>query len=142
PDEAVTRLGAMESFGIELAEQPSADLQDLAVVRGQTAIPLAADESIAGTADAERAIALAACQLAAVKLAKVGGIGPALAIAELLPTYLTSALDGPLGIAAAAHAAQALPREGPASGLAHGLATQLLFADTVAATQRELRAAT
>ena len=41
---------------------------------------------------------------------------------------------GRSGIAAAAHAAQALPFAGPAAGLAHGLATQLLFKSTVAAT--------
>ena len=49
-----------------------------------------------------------------------------------LPIYLSSALDGPLGIAAAAHAAQVLPRTGPAEGIAQGLATQLLFSSTIA----------
>ena len=47
-----------------------------------------------------------------MKLAKVGGIGEANGIAGQLPIYLSSALDGPLGIAAAAHAAQALPLRG------------------------------
>ena len=63
--------------------------------------------------DAERAKRDAACDLATVKLAKVGGIGEANGIARALPIYLSSALDGPLGIAAAAHAAQVLPRDGP-----------------------------
>ena len=70
-----------------------------------------------------------------MKLAKVGGIGEANGIAGQLPIYLSSALDGPLGIAAAAHAAQALPFVGAAAGLAHGLATQLLFAESVAARE-------
>jgi muconate cycloisomerase len=69
-----------------------------------------------------------------VKLSKVGGIGEANGIAAHLPIYLSSSLDGPLGIAAAGHAAQALSFEGAAAGLAHGLATQLLFSETVAAT--------
>src|SRR5204863_9260359 len=103
PQEAVIRLAAMERFGIELAEQPSPDLEDLAVVRGQTAVPLAADESVATVADADRANELGACQLVTVKLAKVGGIDRARAIAERLPAYVSSALDGPVGIAAAAH---------------------------------------
>jgi o-succinylbenzoate synthase len=137
--EAIVRLAAMERHGIELAEQPAADLKDLAMVRSQTAVPIAADESIASSDDARRAIELGACQLATVKLAKVGGLGPALEIASRLPVYLSSALDGPVGIAAAAHAAQVLPREDAAAGLAHGLATQLLFADTIAATECELR---
>ena len=139
PQEAMLRLTAMERHGIELAEQPAPELEDMALVRGQTAVPIAADESIASPADAERAIELGACQLATVKLAKVGGFQAARAIAATLPTYLSSALDGPIGIAAAAHAAQCLPRDGPATGLAHGLATQLLFADTIASRECEAR---
>jgi L-alanine-DL-glutamate epimerase-like enolase superfamily enzyme len=68
----------------------------------------------------------------------VGGIGEANGISGHLPIYLSSALDGPLGIAAAAHAAQALRFEGAAAGLAHGLATQLLFAETIATTESTL----
>jgi L-Ala-D/L-Glu epimerase len=133
--EAVTKLRALEAFGIELAEQPAADLEDLRLVRGETPIPLAADESVESVADARRAVELGACQLATVKLAKVGGIEASRQIAETLLTYLSSALDGPVGIAAAAHLAQVL---GP-SELAQGLATQLLFTETVATSECELR---
>jgi o-succinylbenzoate synthase len=139
PQQAVERLTAMEPYGLELAEQPAADLEGLAVVRGQTAIPIAADESVADAADAQRAIELGACQLATVKLAKTGGLGAARSIARVLPIYLSSALDGPVGIAAAAHLAQALAGGGASAALAHGLATQLLFADTVASIECELR---
>jgi L-alanine-DL-glutamate epimerase-like enolase superfamily enzyme len=138
PQQAVERLSAMEPFGLELAEQPAADLEDLAMVHTQTAIPIAADESVADVAEAERAVELGACQLATVKLAKTGGIGPARSIAKVLPVYVSSALDGPVGIAAAAHLVQALWERGAAPGLAHGLATQLLFTDTVASAQCEL----
>ena len=139
PEDAVLRLTAMERHGIELAEQPAADLEDLAAVRNQTAIPIAADESVNGPDDARRATELGACQLATVKLAKVGGITPARAIAAELPVYLSSALDGPVGIAAAAHLCQVLRPTHPWAGLAHGLATQLLFADTIASVQCDLR---
>ncbi len=139
PDEAILRLTAMERHGIELAEQPSADLEDLAAVRNQTAIPIAADESVNGPGDARRALDLGACQLATVKLAKVGGVGPARSIARELPTYLSSALDGPVGIAAAGHAAQVLRPRAPWDGLAHGLATQRLFRETIASVECELR---
>lgn len=141
PQEAVIRLTAMERHGIELAEQPAGDLEDLAAVRNQTAIPIAADESVVDADDARRAIELGACQLVTVKLAKVGGIGPARAIADVLPVYLSSALDGPVGIAAAAHLAQVLRPAAPWAGLAHGLATQLLFADTIASVECEVRQA-
>ncbi|HEU4943946.1 MAG TPA: hypothetical protein VFT10_02175, partial [Solirubrobacterales bacterium] len=64
-----------------------------------------------------------------------------IAIAEVLPAYLTSALDGPVGIAAAAQVAETLGEAGdrPGTGLAHGLATQRLFASTIAAAGPELR---
>ena len=139
PQDAVLRLTAMERHGIELAEQPAADLEDLAVVHNQTAIPIAADESVNSADDARRATELGACQLATVKLAKVGGITPARGIAGELPVYLSSALDGPVGIAAAAHLAQVLRPAALWAGLAHGLATQLLFADTIASVECDLR---
>jgi L-alanine-DL-glutamate epimerase-like enolase superfamily enzyme len=99
---------------------------------------IAADESVTSAKEAGRAVRAGACAMATVKLAKVGGIGEANGIAAELPIYLSSALDGPLGISAAAHAAQALRFEGAAAGLAHGLATQLLFSDTVATRESRL----
>jgi len=137
PAEAVTKLAAIEQYGIELAEQPASDLEELALVRGQTAIPIAADESVSSPEEAEHAVELGACSLATVKLSKVGGFDAAVAIAARLPVYLSSALDGPVGIAAAAHLAQVL---GPGdAGLAHGLATQLLFEDTIASVGPDVR---
>jgi L-alanine-DL-glutamate epimerase-like enolase superfamily enzyme len=47
---------------------------------------------------------------------------------------LASALDGPVGIAAAAHAAVALPDRVEWSRVAHGLATERLFATTVSSS--------
>jgi o-succinylbenzoate synthase len=137
-ESAIARLGAMERFGIELCEQPAPGLEDLAAIRAQTAVPIAADESVTALADARRAAEIGACQFATVKLSKVGGIAPARAIASALPIYLSSALDGPVGIAAAAHLAQVLSPAGPAVRLAHGLATQLLFSDSIAAVEAEL----
>jgi L-alanine-DL-glutamate epimerase-like enolase superfamily enzyme len=52
---------------------------------------------------------------------------------------LTRALHGPVGIAAAAHLCQVLRPAAPWAGLAHGLATQLLFKDTIASVQCDLR---
>ncbi len=129
-DEAIVKLGAMERFSLELAEQPGAGLEELALVRTRTAIPVAADESVANPREAARAVELGACALATVKLSKVGGFEAALAIAECLPVYLSSALDGPFGVAAAAHLAQALGKGD--AGVAHGLATGELFEDTIA----------
>jgi L-alanine-DL-glutamate epimerase-like enolase superfamily enzyme len=129
-DEASRRLRALARQTIELAEQPVGGLDAMALLRSQTRIPLAADESVVTARDARRAVELDACQLATVKLAKVGGIAAALEIARLIPSYLSSALEGPVGITAAAHAAQAIGRGLPPD-LAHGLATERLFSAAV-----------
>jgi L-alanine-DL-glutamate epimerase-like enolase superfamily enzyme len=138
-DEAVDELNAMHEWGhLELAEQPCASLEELAELRRRVDVPIAADESVTGPDDARRAVEAQACDLATVKLSKVGGPRQALAVAEAIPVYLSSALDGPVGIAAAAHTAQALLKSGDA-GVAHGLATQRMFAGTIASRHCELR---
>ncbi len=111
-------LAELEELDVELAEQPVATLEETAEVASATAIPIAADESLTSRADAVGAVSLGACDLASVKLSKVGGPEEAIAIAEVLPTYISSALDGPVGIAAAAQVAQTLgaaPGGGPGS---------------------------
>ncbi len=83
---------------------------------------------------------LGACKLAGLKLSKVGGPEEAIAIAELLPSFVSSALDGPVGIAAAAQVAQTLDQATlGVHHFAHGLATQRLFASTIASVECELR---
>jgi o-succinylbenzoate synthase len=134
-------LQELEELDVELAEQPVATLEEAAELASGTSIPIAADESVESRADAERAVALGACDLVGVKLSKVGGPEEAIEIAEVLPSYLSSALDGPVGIAAAAQVAQTLAESAPSGAvdLAHGLATQRLFASTVATVECELR---
>lgn len=134
-------LRALEPLEVELVEQPVATLEEAAEVATSTSIPIAADESVESRADAERAVAMNACALTGVKLSKVGGPESAIEIAEVLPAYISSALDGPVGIAAAAQVAQTLGEVAGADrpGLAHGLATQRLFSSTVASVECELR---
>jgi len=139
-EEAKRVMGALEPFDIEFAEQPVASLEEAAELAVATTIPISGDESVESREDAERAVASGACAFAGLKLSKVGGPEAAIEIAEAIPSYLSSALDGPVGIAAAAQVAQTL-RAGSigAVELAHGLATQRLFASTVAAVECELR---
>ncbi|HEU4707642.1 MAG TPA: mandelate racemase/muconate lactonizing enzyme family protein [Solirubrobacterales bacterium] len=134
-------LAELEPLGIELAEQPVAGLEEMAELAASTSIPLAADESVASLEEAERAAALGACACTGIKLSKVGGPEAALAIADVLPAYITSALDGPVGIAAGAQVARSLAETGHPERLelAHGLATQRLFAETIASVECELR---
>jgi L-alanine-DL-glutamate epimerase-like enolase superfamily enzyme len=133
-------LSELEPYEVELAEQPVATIEEAAEVATSTSIPLAADESVTCRADGERAAAAGAFAMTGVKLSKVGGPEEAMEIAEVLPAYVTSALDGPVGIAAGAQVAASLGdlRHGREAPLAHGLATQRLFASTVAAVECEL----
>lgn len=137
-EDAAAIMGRLEALDLELAEEPVSGLRDLARLRTQTSIPIAADESVTSPKEAGRAASAGACDLVGVKLAKVGGIGAAGGIVSALPAYLSSALDGPVGIAAAAHAAQAIGRIRPDPGIAHGLATQRLFSETYASRECEL----
>ena len=131
-------LGELEPYEIELAEQPVATMEEATEVANSSSIPLAADESVESRGDAERADAVGAFALTGVKLSKVGGPEAAIEIAEVLPAYVSSALDGPVGIAAAAQVAATLGEAG-GPDLAHGLATQRLFASTIASVECELR---
>jgi o-succinylbenzoate synthase len=145
-------LAELEPLEIELAEQPVPTMEEAARLARQTTIPLAGDESIASLEDARRAAASGGFAIAAIKLSKVGGPREGKAIAQALPSYVSSALDGPVGIAAGAALARdveeiADQRPEVANGgpgersarVAHGLATQRLFASTIAAVECELR---
>jgi len=129
--DGIERLRALDRHRIELAEQPVGTFEQMVELRGEVRVPLAADESLVSPFDARRARELHACDLAAVKIAKVGGLGAALEIADVIPSYLSSALEGPVGIAAAVHAVQALRSRGGDAGVAHGLATERLFASSI-----------
>jgi O-succinylbenzoate synthase len=139
---AAERLSQLEPFDIELAEQPVATMEEAAQLARQTSIPLCGDESIVDPIDAFRAIETGAFAIAGIKASKVGGLFRGMEIAEAIPSYASSALDGPIGIALGARLADALRPElffQSRPALAHGLATQRLFAATIAAVECELR---
>ncbi|MBO0767155.1 MAG: hypothetical protein J2O48_00585 [Solirubrobacterales bacterium] len=115
---ALSALAGLEGFDIELCEEPVHGLSELAAVTRDTPIPIALDES-AGTHDAfQLPVASAMC----LKISRCGGINGLLRTHEQArragyDTYLSSTLDGPLGIAAALHAAAVAVPQRP-SGLA------------------------
>jgi L-alanine-DL-glutamate epimerase-like enolase superfamily enzyme len=138
---AKATLAELEPLGIELAEQPVKGLEAMAALAASTSIPLAADESVASLDEAEEAATVGACAYTGIKLSKVGGPEAALAIADVLPAYVSSALDGPVGIAAAGQVALSLAETTHPERLhlAHGLATQRLFVSTIASVECKLR---
>lgn len=130
--EAIERIGELLDFGIELIEQPVAadDIQGMHRVRDSAIVPIIADEGVRTASDLERHIANGACDGVAIKLSQVGGVTAAAELADTakrggLIAFVTSALDGPIGLAAGIHFAAARPD----FDLACGLATGGLFLD-------------
>jgi o-succinylbenzoate synthase len=127
PDEAVAAIEQLGPYDLQLVEQPCQTLDEMAVVRSQVDVPIAADESVATPEDVRSAAAAGACDIVNVKLAPSGGFNAARealreADAHGLGAFLSSTLDGPWGISAALQLAAAERVQ-----LACGLATLELF---------------
>lgn len=84
-DEAIETLRALGEFDIEHCEEPIPrwDFMNLPKVKKASPIPIMADESCGDEHDAERLIAIDACDYFNIKLGKAGGIFKALKIVEL-----------------------------------------------------------
>jgi o-succinylbenzoate synthase len=138
-EEATEILAAVEPLGIELVEQPVETIAEASELAKRTRIWLAGDESIVTVEDAEEAIRADSFSVTGVKLSKVGGFELGREVAGRMRSYVASALDGPVGIAISRRLAEWLdsPRFAD-ERLAHGLATQRLFAETIAATECRL----
>jgi O-succinylbenzoate synthase len=131
-DEAVSALALLDraAGGLEYAEQPCAEVEDLARVRRRVDVPIAADESIRRAEDPYRVRDLEAADVAVLKVQPLGGVAACLRIAEDigLPVVVSSALESSVGIAAGLALAAALPELPYACGLA---TVQLLEHDLV-----------
>lgn len=141
---AIETLAELEPYDIELVEQPVTTMEEAAQLSQASQIPLCGDESINSLDEARLAVELNAFQVTGIKGSKVGGIFEAMRIGEVMPAYASSALDGPVGIAAAAQLAASIDGKEDIFGprqprYAHGLATQRLFATTIATVECELR---
>jgi o-succinylbenzoate synthase len=137
-DEALRRLPHLDraAGGLEYVEQPCADVAGLAAVRrgqrGDTAVPVAADESIRRAADPFAVVRAHAADVVVLKVQPLGGVRACLELAEQvgLPVVVSSALESSVGIAAGVALAAALPDLAYACGLA---TVQLLAADVTGA---------
>jgi L-Ala-D/L-Glu epimerase len=127
-EQAVRAISALHPIGLELVEEPTHGLQAVREVRERVTARVAIDETAAEHGALGAGVADAVC----LKITRCGGIAGLLAAAALVrasgaEVYLASTLDGPLGIAAALHAAAALASCGPLP--ACGLATLGHFTD-------------
>jgi o-succinylbenzoate synthase len=124
-DEALASLTALEPLRIECCEEPVSGLEATALLSRATSIPIALDE----TSRQPGALDDRVCDAVCLKVAGCGGISGVIEAARRARTagyevYLASTLDGPLGIAAALHAAVALSPDRFC-----GLATLSMFED-------------
>jgi L-Ala-D/L-Glu epimerase len=127
-EEAVRAIEVLSPAGLELVEEPTHGLEAIREVRERVAVRVAIDETAAEHGALGAGVADAVC----LKISRCGGISSLIAAATLVRTsgaevYLASTLDGPLGVAAALHAAAALASRGALPPC--GLATLTMFED-------------
>jgi o-succinylbenzoate synthase len=140
-DEARRAFEAFAPFSPEYVEEPlrSGEPAELARLRDDTGIRLAVDESLHDAADLERFAAARSVDVAVLKLARLGGPRPALALArragELgVRVVLTDSIDTAVGRAAAIHVASALA---PPIGYVGLAGSRLLAADVTGEVSRD-----
>lgn len=109
PEEAVAQIRRLEPLGLALVEQPTAkdDIAGMGYVQARIDLPVVADESVRTLADVE-ALAEAGVAAMNLKLQKVGGLAPGLAMLhrarELgLRVMLGCMIETSLGVTAMAH---------------------------------------
>lgn len=129
PDQALEFCARSNLAGLELLEQPldpmrANPLEELAMLRRRAGCRIAVDEGIRSAADVGRVGAAQAADAVVLKPMFLGGWRPTLQAVQLartcgLGTIITSALDGSIGLAFAAHMAAACSL----TDYAHGLAT-------------------
>ena len=125
-EQAVRMIEVLAPAGLELVEEPVHGLQRVREVRERVAVRIAIDETAAEHGALGAGVADAVC----LKVSRCGGISGLIVAATLVRAsgaepYIASSYDGPLGIAAAVHAAAALASRGPVPPC--GLATLSMF---------------
>jgi L-alanine-DL-glutamate epimerase-like enolase superfamily enzyme len=123
PEEATAALSALAPVGLELCEEPASGVESVLSVWAVSDVAIAIDETTAAPGALEQRWCDAVC----LKIARCGGLTALLEQAARArvtgyDVYLASTFDGPLGIAAALHAAAVIEPQRPC-----GLATLELF---------------
>ena len=110
--DAIEVLKSVKKCNIQFCEEPIArwNFMKLRKVRMNSPIPIMADESCGDHHDAERLIALGACDMFNIKLGKCGGLYNALKIinlaeADAMPLQIGGFTESKLGVTAEAHLA-------------------------------------
>ncbi len=139
-DTAIAHISRLDkaASGLQYVEQPCRTIDELATVRRQVDVRIAADESIRRAEDPLRVAVAGAADVAVLKCAPLGGVRRSLQVAEAagLPCVVSSALETSVGLAAQLALAAALPE----LDFACGLGTLSLLAEDVVTGSGSLRA--
>lgn len=134
-DQAVASIAELDAAGggLEYVEQPCASLPELAMVRAEVSVPIAADESIRTAADPLLAAQTGAVDIVVIKVAPLGGVKAALQVAQAaqdagVGVVVSGAMDSSVGLAGPIAVAAALDDLPYACGLGTG---SLLAGDLV-----------
>jgi o-succinylbenzoate synthase len=123
-EQASRALGVLAEFGLEYVEQPCATVEECARLRRRCGVAVAVDEGVRKAPDPRHVRGLRdAADVLVLKVAPLGGVRPALDVAEVygLPSVVSSALDTSVGLGAGLALAAALPELPYACGLGSGL---------------------
>lgn len=139
-DTAVAHIRQLDkaASGLEYVEQPCRTIEELAAVRRQVEVRIAADESIRRADDPLRVAVAGAADVAVIKCTPLGGVRRSLQVAEAagLPCVVSSALETSVGLAAQVALAGALPE----LDFACGLGTLSLLTSDIVSGSESLRA--
>jgi O-succinylbenzoate synthase len=120
-DTAISHIRQLDKVadGLEYVEQPCRTIDELAAVRRQVDVRIAADESIRRAEDPLRVAVAGAADVAVIKCTPLGGVRRSLQVAEAagLPCVVSSALETSVGLAAQLALAAAVPELDFACGL-------------------------
>lgn len=143
PEAARDALLRLSEYDLEYVEQPCASLAECAALRLVAGVPVAIDEGLRKADDPHRVVGLReAADVLVLKVPPLGGVRPALAIAETygLPCVVSSALDSSIGLASGLALAASLPELPFACGLGSGrLLESDVTRDRLVPTSGELR---
>lgn len=131
-DAAAQALAALESCGAEFVEEPLAEASRIAQLA--TALPVALDESVRNAAGLDRALVRGGFGVLVLKLERVGGPLPALAMADTarragLEVIFTDSIESAVGRAATLHVAAAEAARAGGKPSAVGLGGHFLLGD-------------
>jgi o-succinylbenzoate synthase len=117
---AVSMIGRLSHFDLELVEQPVRTISAMARVRRRVRVPLAADECVRSPEDARLLRRLEAADTVVLKVQPLGGTERARQIAEMagLPAVVSSMMETSVGLAVALYLAASLDELPYSCGLA------------------------